>query len=149
MKEYFTNLFKYDRYSSLLLLPVITEAGNPAKAVQIMAHILAAQQVWIDRCKGLSNANNAELWPDWQADTFEQLMQDCHMQWLSIISDSDLDQTISYKSLKGIAFESTLTDILTHVINHGTHHRGQIGQYLKFAGIEELPILDYIAFTRI
>jgi len=152
MKEYFTNLFNFDCHSSLLLLPTIFEAGEPVRAVQIMDHLLAAQQIWLNQCKGFINANDAPFWPDREADTFEQAINRNHNDWLTFINDAqnaDLNKLISYKNSKGIAYENTLTDILTHVIYHGTHHRGQIGQHLKLAGIKKLPLIDYIAFTRI
>ncbi|MDB5154777.1 MAG: hypothetical protein JWR54_3528, partial [Mucilaginibacter sp.] len=54
---------------------------------------------------------------------------------------------ISYKNLKGDDFENKLSDVLAHLINHGTHHRAQVGQHLKLAGVE-LPNTDYIFYIR-
>jgi uncharacterized damage-inducible protein DinB len=34
------------------------------------------------------------------------------------------------------------------LINHGTHHRAQIGQLIKFDGLEILPNTDYIFYLR-
>jgi len=61
---------------------------------------------------------------------------------------ADFEKNIYYKNLKGIAYKNKLADILAHVINHGTHHRAQAGQQLKFAGFENLPITDYIFYVR-
>jgi uncharacterized damage-inducible protein DinB len=63
------------------------------------------------------------------------------------LNDNDFERLISYKSLRGDAFENKLIDILGHVINHSTHHRAQAGQYLKIAGTD-LPITDYIFYLR-
>ncbi|MEO6500145.1 MAG: DinB family protein [Mucilaginibacter sp.] len=153
MKAYFINLFNYDRYCNLLLVPVIMEAGAPEKPVQLMAHLLAAQQIWLNRCKGFANIAGKPLWPaDGRADAFEQIINSNHAEWdtyLNSLDDAGLQDLLTYQSYQGLPFTNTLSDIFTHVINHGTHHRAQIGQHLKLAGVTELPILDYIAFTRL
>ncbi|RYZ92299.1 MAG: hypothetical protein EOP47_30485 [Sphingobacteriaceae bacterium] len=153
MKAHFINLFNYDRHSNLLLLPLIFEAGEPKKPVLLMAHMMAAQQIWLGRCKGLAAANNIVLWPsDVDAASLQQIIIDNHADWvdyLDNLEDDILHTIIEYKNLKGILFSSKLIDMFTQVTNHGTHHRAQIGQQLKLAGIKELPVTDYIAFTRL
>jgi uncharacterized damage-inducible protein DinB len=149
MKAYFTQLFDYDLYANLRILETILAAGEPEKPVQLMAHLLSAQQVWITRCKG-QLAVGAVLWPDWKANTFEQKIHDSHRAWINFLDYSepdDFDKMISYNDLKGNPFENKLNDILAHVINHGTHHRAQAGTYMKMAGID-LPNTDYIFYIR-
>lgn len=148
MKEHFIKLLDYDRHSNLQLLPVIIKTGQPQRAVEVMAHILSVQQIWLDRCNGSSSATAFTAWPNWTADTFEATIHSNHADWLAFLDNTDLSHSIDYKNLAGTPFNSKLIDIYTHMINHGTHHRGQIGQLLKFAGAPALPATDYIAFTR-
>ena len=150
MNSYFISLFNYDRYVNELMTKLIIEAGAPEKPVKIMAHVLAAQQIWLNRCKGLAAVTDA-LWPDWQEYSFHGLIIENSNAWLSYLTTlqgTDFERTISYKSLNGEGFENKLTDILAHVINHGTHHRAQIGQQLKLEGLEHLPVTDYIFYLR-
>jgi len=150
MKAYFINLFNYDQFANQLILKAITDAGEPEKAVQLMAHLLAAQQVWYNRCNYLAAFSGA-LWPESKADSFHQLINDNHDLWISFLNktdDVDFEKEINYKNLKGEPFTDTMANILAHVINHGTHHRAQIGQQLKFAGLENLPTTDYIVYLR-
>ena len=149
MKDYFIRLLHYDRYANLRIMTALHQTEDHAKAEQLMAHLLVAQQVWLGRCIN-KLANVTTLWPDWKADTFSQTINDNHQRWLTYVetlSDNDFDQTIHYKNMQGDNFETKLADILTHMINHGTHHRAQAGQYLKLAGTD-LPGTDYILFTR-
>lgn len=149
MKAYFIQLFNYDRYANQLISDTIIKAGSPGKSVQLMAHLLMAQQVWLNRCKSLPPPNGV-LWPDWDANRFEQLIKANHRAWINFLDYSnfdDFDKIIKYKTLKGDSYESKLSDILTHIINHGTHHRAQAGQHLKSAVID-LPITDYIFYIR-
>jgi uncharacterized damage-inducible protein DinB len=149
MKDYFIRLFDYDKYASLLILKTIISANNPEKPVKLMAHMLAAQQIWLNRCKGLP-AIGVELWPNWPTDKFSDMINENHNNWIRYLNElnsKDFERIVTYKSLKGDPFENKLTDILAHVINHGTHHRAQAGQHILAAGIE-LPNTDYIYYLR-
>lgn len=150
MKEYFVSLFNYDHFANQIIVETIINANVSEKAIQLMAHLLAAQQIWLARCKG--TVADIALWPDWQAHQFKQLINDNHAAWVSYLDTlkvNDFEEAIHYKNSKGTAYQNKLSDILTHMLNHGTHHRAQIGQQLKFAGIEQLPNTDYINYIRI
>jgi len=151
MKDHFLKLFTYDKFENEAMLTAIMETGIPAAAEKTMAHLLSAQQIWIGRCKGIAPAAPIVLWPDWKADTFQQTIANNYGQWADFLSgtgNEDLEKEVTYKNSLGNSYENKLIDILTHVINHGTHHRAQIGQHLKQAGLEKLPNTDYIAFLR-
>jgi len=150
MKSHFIKLFDYDQFANQLILKSIFAAGEPEFAVKLMAHSLAAQQVWVNRCKKLP-ARSVTLWPDGKAATFEKMINNNHDAWIDFINGlqpEDFDKVIAYKNTLGEDFENILSDILTHVINHGTHHRAQAGQHLKLYTTEKLPITDYIFYLR-
>ncbi|HEY8782817.1 MAG TPA: hypothetical protein VIM16_14430 [Mucilaginibacter sp.] len=152
MKTYFINLFNYDRYANERILKSIIEAKEPDKPVQLMAHLLAAQLVWINRCLDIPPAD-VELWPSLgdKRFNFPAIIANNHLAWITYLNkleETDFDKIISYKSLKGDNFNNQLSDIITQVLNHGTHHRAQIGQQLKFSGLENLPNTDYIFYLR-
>lgn len=150
MRTYFTRLFNYDRYANETIVDAIVQAGVLGNSVALMSHLLVAQQIWLNRCKGLPAAGGA-LWPDWQTAALPAVIAENNKEWLNYLETlqpEDFETTISYKNSKGDHFESKLTDILTHLINHGTHHRAQIGQQLKFAGADQLPNTDYIFYIR-
>lgn len=152
MKNYFINLFNYDKYANELIAKAISAAGQPEKSMQLMGHLLAAQQVWLNRCLALTPAM-VELWPALGGKTVKlgDQITDNHCAWISYLSELneiDFGNMIGYKNIKGDSFEDPLSAILAHVINHGTHHRAQIGQLLKMAGFENLPITDYIFYIR-
>lgn len=67
--------------------------------------------------------------------------------FIQTLDPTDFDQMISYQTSNGISFETALKDILTHLINHGTYHRGQIIQLLKEERAE-VPSTDFILFVR-
>jgi uncharacterized damage-inducible protein DinB len=150
MKDYFIRLFKYDHFANQTIVKAIRSANDPVKAVQLMAHLLTAQQVWLSRCVG-EPAAPVVLWPDGNANGFEQLINNNSRLWLNYLdtlSAADFEKAIVYQNTQGTPYQTQLSDILAHLINHGTHHRAQIGQQLKFAGAESLPNTDYIFYIR-
>jgi uncharacterized damage-inducible protein DinB len=150
MKDYFIRLFEYDRYANQVMLETINKANNPDNAVKLMAHLLAAQQVWLNRCKILPPPG-CVLWPDWQADVLAATIAENSAAWIDYVGTlqpEDFNSRLSYTNTRGEKWEDRLSDILSHVINHGTHHRAQIGQHLIAAGIEKLPTTDYIFYIR-
>lgn len=151
MKDFFLRLFNYDRFCNETMLDVLVKSNQPASAMRLMAHLLAAQQVWFNRCNGLPPFTGA-LWQDnGKIEEFAGTIKKNSTEWvryLENLNPDDFEEIVSYKNMKGEPFESMLSDILMHIINHGTHHRAQIGQHLRLAGVENLPVTDYIAYTR-
>jgi uncharacterized damage-inducible protein DinB len=127
----------------------INICNQPQSAVKVMAHLLVAQQVWLLRCQNLP-APGGPLWPDWQAMQLKYVIEQNYTAWqnhLSYIPDNELSNSITYYNTKGELFHNTLLDIVSHVLNHGTHHRAQVGLHLKQAGFEQEP-MDYIMYVR-
>jgi uncharacterized damage-inducible protein DinB len=150
MKDHLQKLLQYDRYTNLQILESIFAANQPQNMVKLMAHLLVAQQVWLSRCQS-TPAPVTPLWPDWQAVQLKYIIEQSYTGWLNHlngITNDDISNTISYYNTKGEAFNNTFLDIFTHMINHGTHHRAQIGLQLKQAGLVEPPVTDYIYFVR-
>lgn len=150
MKDYFIKLFNYDRSANLQMLDCIIAANQPVKVVQLMAHLLAAQQIWLKRCQQLPAPGGA-LWPDWSASELKIKIESNHIEWISYLeqlNDTEFEHLVVYKNTKGDSFQNSLSDIIAHLINHGTHHRAQIGQQLKVSGLEKLPATDYIFYLR-
>ncbi len=127
---------------------LILATNASGKPVELMAHLLTAQQIWLTRCLGKPFAPY-ELWPTWDAKVFNEVIEQNHREWMNFLNtETDHERIIAYKNFKGEKFSSRLVDILSHVINHGTHHRGQIGMLLKQTYGVELPPTDYIFYTR-
>jgi len=151
MKDYFSKLLNYDRYQNGVMLQAIKSAGSPERAVQLMAHLLGSQQVWLTRCKKEQGAIGGAIWPDWKVEELESIMDQNYQNWQAHIdglTDGNFSEVILYKDSKGNPHQNILVDILAHVFNHGTHHRAQVGQLLKQAGLETLPVTDYIFYIR-
>jgi uncharacterized damage-inducible protein DinB len=117
--------------------------------VSTLAHAFAADRIWLQRIHG--NVQNTfiddndrrlgTLKTEWPA------LQQRWKDWAGPLGDQDVVKKISYKDLKGNPYESPLWQILLHVVNHATHHRGQVSGFLRAMG-HTPPALDLIAYYR-
>ncbi|QIW79329.1 DinB family protein [Bacillus tequilensis] len=58
---------------------------------------------------------------------------------------TDLEQTFSMQHPKLGTLESTYTDTIQHVVNHGTYHRGNVTAMLRQLGHSGVPT-DYVFY---
>lgn len=75
------------------------------------------------------------------------------MQWETLIKSEEFNaETIAskliYKNLKGEEFSQPVRDVLLHVFNHTTYHRGQLITMLHALGIDKIPATDFIIYSR-
>ena len=116
-----------------------------------LMHIWDAQQIWFLRLQGES----ATKWPsqDFTGSTEEllKLFVQNSEDFATFVASKDrnyLDSSIAYKNMKGIEFTSVVDEMLFHVVNHGTFHRGQILTMLRELGYSSFPSQDLISFLR-
>jgi uncharacterized damage-inducible protein DinB len=114
-----------------------------------LVHVFAADRIWLVRVHGNSPAIFVSP-EDRQLSTIQQewpLLQQSWKEWVAPLTDQDVQAKIPYRDIKGNSWEQPLWQILLHVVNHGTHHRGQVSGFLR-AMDHNPPPLDLIAFYR-
>jgi uncharacterized damage-inducible protein DinB len=63
------------------------------------------------------------------------------------LTDESAEASISYHDLKGTPWTQRLGKLVLHVVNHGTHHRGQVSGFLRALG-RTPPVLDLVLYYR-
>jgi uncharacterized damage-inducible protein DinB len=122
--------------------------GRPAaRTLEILAHVLGAEEVWASRIEG--RPSTTAVWPVLDVDQCAELAASVHaaLRRAAVSPAAALDAPVHYTNSAGAEFDSRLEDILLHVALHGAYHRGQIAMLLRDAGAEPAPT-DYIAFVR-
>ena len=115
-----------------------------------LVHVYAADRIWLGRIEGNPPArfivpeqdmHLAVLRSDWPA-----LLERWKL-WAALLTEDAIHRDVSYKSIKGDAFVTPIWQIVLHVVNHGTHHRGQASGFLRAMG-HAPPSLELTAFYR-
>ncbi len=114
-----------------------------------LVHVYAADRIWLTRVLGEQRATFIDpedrdltlLQTEWPA------LHHRWKLWLHDLNDDDVLRVIEYKDTKGRAYSQPAWHILLHLVNHGTHHRGQVSGFLR-AMDRTPPPLDLIAYYR-
>lgn len=110
-----------------------------------LTHILWADWIWFTRVvepmekPGQSRETLETVWPG---------LQDKWAAWAEDASDAEINRVVEYKSmLDGQMARTPAWQIVLHVVNHGTLHRGQVTGMLRQMGIAP-PHTDLMYFYR-
>ncbi len=116
-----------------------------------LSHIWVAEYIWMCRIEGivgnkLSGRHDGKEISGICHDLLE--VSQYYIKKSEEISENDLSQKFRYKYLSGDEGESELIDILHHVMNHSTYHRGQLVTMGRELGFTDPPKTDYIQYVR-
>jgi uncharacterized damage-inducible protein DinB len=123
------------------------EFGGSFPSIRLtILHLLQADFRWLHRLKGFPIV---DLPASWQTEPTEALIatwlgvQD---QLVSEVKKLPADKPIQFTTAKGDHYELPLEEVITHVVNHSTYHRGQLVNMLRMAG-EKPSGTDYFLFV--
>lgn len=146
----FVSLFRYNQWANDRILDAMQAPDDvPDRAVELFGHLLRAQDVWYGRVQDTAHANLA-FWVEEDLSACAVRAEASARRWRSVLENvaaDDLDRPVGYTNSQGTDFETPLRDILSHVVNHGAHHRAQIALVLRDADVAPPPT-DYIFFVR-
>ncbi|HMR56073.1 MAG TPA: DinB family protein, partial [Cyclobacteriaceae bacterium] len=57
-------------------------------------------------------------------------------------------RVLKYKNYVGDYYETNVEQIMIHLVNHGSYHRGQVAMLLRQKGYEPVNT-DYITYDRV
>lgn len=131
----FRRLFAYDAWANHeVLARMRASSATPARATKVMAHILSAERLWLERLE--QRKQTLPVWPEFTLAQSQAQAAELPRLWESYLGkdDADLAQSIRYKNSKGESWNSRKQDVLLHVIMHSAYHRGQIASDMRAAG---------------
>ena len=153
-------LLEYNRWATLRMLAVLEQLAEAELQREILSsfpsvlatlvHAMGAEWVWLERWKGTSptalpraegldsvaavRGRWDELWADQQA-------------FLGGLGAGDVERPVSYRLFNGDADTRPLGELVRHVVNHATYHRGQLVTMLRQLG-RTPPSTDYVRWLR-
>lgn len=147
MKNFFQDLFEYNHHSNTEVMRLILdkEERYSEKASVLLSHTLNAHHIWNSRI--IEEPPKHSVWQVHSLKKAFVLDRDNFETSKAILEVGALQKKINYVNSKGVAFQNKIQDILFHIINHSTYHRGQLASELKEQGFTPIST-DYIFYKR-
>jgi uncharacterized damage-inducible protein DinB len=151
-------LYGYNRWANALVLDAASAlapeqftkdlASSHRSVRDTLAHVLAAEWIWLMRWKGSSPKalldpaafpDMASLKARWAEFEREQA------EFVEAVSDESLGEVIAYVNTRGEEWRYPLWQMMQHVVNHSTYHRGQAATLLRQLGAAPVTT-DFLVF---
>ncbi len=116
------------------------------------AHMVVAEWIWLERWLGSRPAATPGWQPDAELASLEaqlRAVEERRQPWLAGLDDAALARSQRVTFRDGSSDTLVLGDMLLHVANHATFHRGQLVTMLRQVGATGLPATDFTAYRRL
>jgi uncharacterized damage-inducible protein DinB len=116
-----------------------------------LLHIWDAESIWWQRLKLQEHITRPSEADDLQlkkiiAGISNQDKQWC--DWISAATDAALNHVFAYQNTKKEQFKQPVNEMLIHLFNHTTYHRGQLITMFNQLNVEKIPATDFIVWSR-
>jgi uncharacterized damage-inducible protein DinB len=115
-------------------------------------HTWAAENIWLERLQ-------LQEQPVWIEEVFKGSFTEACTEWQKVsemlsvfiskqFDDKALEHVFQYYDRAKKSHKTRVCDILMHVFNHSTYHRGQIVTMFRQTGITKISGTDFITYVR-
>jgi uncharacterized damage-inducible protein DinB len=154
-------LARYNKWANNMLLDAIA-ALPPDEVIKkrtaafggmsfALAHVVIVDQIWRAHLLGKDHGfkSRTTVSPDSLASLTEKLNEtgNWYIQYADFMTEPLLNEKVNFLFVDGGAGEMTRGDILIHVCNHNTFHRGHIGDMFYQSGFRP-PSIDLPVYFR-
>jgi len=116
-----------------------------------VVHLVDIESIWWQRMRLQEQVE----WPGktFQGD-FEALSRQLLLlsqqwyEWIAAAHESSLIHVFAYYNSQKEYFKQPVCEMLMHLFNHQSYHRGQLVAMLRQNGIRKIPRSDFIVFSR-
>lgn len=162
MKSHFAMMAEYNAWANARLYEMARRLPDDQYRKDVGAffrslhgtlnHILTADLIWMRRLTGTGvhpDKLNAIVFDDLPTLSAARVREDQRIiEFVADLSDSRLEEALEYRTLNGTPAKQPRREILAHLFNHQTHHRGQAHAVLTLLGIAEPDPLDLLIMQR-
>lgn len=161
MKEIILQYASFNAWANNLLLTTVSGLTEEQQHAEIQSsflglyktilHMLDASSIWWQRLKLQEKIERVgdTFTGDMQALSHQLQQQDKQWQeWVSGANDQVLQHEFIYYNSRKERFKQPVYQMLMHLFNHNTYHRGQMVTMLRQLGVEKIPATDFIVWSR-
>ncbi len=123
-----------------------------SSARDTVCHTLGAEYIWLQRLQLAEH-------PVWLGSGYDGTFAEACAFWTKVsadlvhfvakqFDDRALQHVVQYYDRAKVAHKTPVNEVLHHVFNHSTYHRGQLVTMIRQCGATQIPGTDFIAFVR-
>ena len=143
----FIKQLHYEKWANEIVFEAIEKATNPDERVfELISHLVVSHHIWLKKL--LNETPSFKSWEIIGLVELRQLNIENVTGWtdyLNLHKKDKISHDIHFNFF-GSPSKISVDDLLIHLINHSSYHRGQIISKLK-GTLETLPLTTYIAFA--
>ncbi|MEZ5831233.1 MAG: DinB family protein [Dongiaceae bacterium] len=162
MKAHFQRMAAYNRWANERLYEAAGQLSPAAldekrsgffpSILKTLNHILVGDTIWLGRLEGTGSPGISGLDQILHAEfsaltTARRAIDERIIAYVDGLVPRRLEEDLVYRTMAGEPLTTQVGQVLTHVFNHQTHHRGQAHAMLSSTEIAP-PSLDLIYFLR-
>ncbi len=151
-------LFEYNRWANARVLTAVSKLSSEQFTKDLsnsfpsirdtLVHMMWAEWIWLMRWRGESPKIKfdpvdfptvARLKAKWSE------IETGQIEIINSLTEESLSTVIAYFNTKGEEWKYPLGQMMQHVVNHASYHRGQIITMLRQLGVEAVNT-DYLLF---
>ena len=161
MKEIFLQYAVYNQWANTLLLNAVSGLTQEQQHAEVQSsfpslyktalHMLDAESIWWQRMRLQERLEiPSQTFSGDMGSLSAQLQQQDKLwsDWVAGASDAALQHEFIYYSMKKERFKQPVYQMLLHLFNHNTYHRGQLVTILRQLQIDKIPQTDFIVWSR-
>ncbi|WP_151714147.1 DinB family protein [Acinetobacter bereziniae] len=153
----FVKLFLYKQWSDQRLFKAIAQIDQEKYldeyqfAKQQFNHMIIVEELFrarLEHKKALHTQTNTEVLPAF--DELQQRIEHSHAWWIEFVENIQsvqLAEIVHFQFIDKKTGSLSIEEILFHIINHGTYHRGNIAHALHHAQVTH-PADTYTVFIH-
>ncbi len=150
LNGYFRDMFGYERWANERMLVYLGNPPENERLLKIFGHLIAEMVPWLCLLKGKDVPILFDCSPSWTVtecgirfDTLQSETED----FVASLPEDGLTGVVYSPGAGGKMIENTISEILTHLLSHGQHHRGQMEMIIQNETGQYFPT-SYMPYLR-
>lgn len=153
-------LFEYDAWANTRIFDAVAKLtpdeftrdlkSSFPSVRETLLHMISAEWIWLSRWKGSSPPVAPKEWDTSSCAALRAIWANVDKDVRTMVKTLDeagLQRVLTYKNTAGKEFSNPMWQILRHMVNHASYHRGQVTTMLRQLGKDAVGT-DLILFYR-
>lgn len=160
-KQEVERIFAYHRWANARMLDAVAALSPEQQQRDLkssfpsvhatLVHMLSADWIWLQRWQGTSPTTFPETAAMTDLAVLRSRWAGLEREQAAVVTaqtDESLRRPLAYRNLKGESLSYPLGDVMQHLVNHGSYHRGQVTTMVRQLG-GSIQSTDFVTFLGI